>query len=38
MKVGKAKVSGEDVDEKVGGEVDGRGGIENEGWKEHGKA
>ena len=38
MKVGKMKIGGEDVDEKVRGEVDSRGGIEIEGWKEHGKA
>ena len=38
MKVGKAETRGEEVDEEVGGEVDGRGAIEGEGRRGHGKA
>lgn len=38
MEVGKAKTRGEEVDEKMGGEVDGRDGIEGEGRREHEQA
>ena len=38
MKVGKAKIRGEEVDKEVGGEVDGGGAIEGEGQSGHGKA
>ena len=38
MKVGKAKTRGEEVNEEVGGEVDGRGAIKGEGRGGHGKA
>lgn len=37
MKVGKAKTRGQEVDEKMGGEVDGRDGVEGEGGREHDK-
>ena len=38
MKVGKAETRGEEVNKEVGGEVDGRGAKEGEGWRGHGKA
>ena len=38
MKVGKLESRGQEVDEKMGGEVDGCGAIEGEGGREHGIA
>lgn len=38
MKVGKAEISGENVDKEMRGEIDGRRGIKGDGRGEHGKA
>lgn len=38
MEVGKAEISGQDMDEEMRGEIDGRSGIKGERRREHGKA
>ena len=38
MEVGKTETSGQDMDEEMRGEIDGRSGIESERRREHGKA
>lgn len=37
MKVGKAKIPGEDMDKEMGGEIDDGSAVEGDGRREHGK-